>query len=210
MIHNLARLLASKLSDFADPVVMAHSIGADHRACMLTASGAVFNLAEPELTIKNVTVRDYATHLSHISRFCGALNHRYSVADHLVYVSYLVPPHLAGQGFMHDGHEALCLDVHRPMKVLLPDYRRVERRIERAFRKHFGMPMDFDPLIKIWDDYAANIERSLLIPEAKLWPRMAIDPASNKLPVMHETWEDSRDAWLDRFYELNVRRIGCN
>jgi hypothetical protein len=59
----------------------------------------------------------------------------------------------------HDGQEAVVGDCIRPLKILLPDYQRIEGAIELAICQAFGVSILPDPLIKWADNVVAATER---------------------------------------------------
>src|SRR5579872_2947230 len=79
-----------------------------------TASGLEFPLFEPRLDAINI--EDIAHGLSMICRFTGQCARFYSVAEHSVHVSHLVPREDAAWGLLHDAAEAYLGDVASPLK----------------------------------------------------------------------------------------------
>lgn len=89
------------------------------------------------------TLDDIAHGLAMTCRFGGQARRYYSVAEHSVYVSRLVPPELAWDALMHDAAEAFICDMPKPLKELLPDYKVVEKRVETAIAARYGL---IDPM----------------------------------------------------------------
>jgi len=95
-----------------------------------TNSGKRFDFTQP--FDNTFDIHDIAHALAHINRFTGHTDQPYSVAQHSVYVSNIVPPRYALAGLMHDAAEAYLGDVSAPLKALLPEYKRIEHEVEMA------------------------------------------------------------------------------
>jgi len=107
-----------------------------------TLSGKWFDILNPEEY--EYDVEEMATALSNLCRYTGHVNKFYSVAEHSVLVSRIVPVSLRLPALLHDASEAYLGDVASPLKKLLPEYRAIEERVQAAIFKYFGLeyPMD--------------------------------------------------------------------
>jgi hypothetical protein len=107
----------------------------------LTASGRQFFPADPQP--EDVCVQDIAHALSHVCRFGGHCRSLYVVAQHAVLVSRLVAPEHALLALHHDDSEAYLGDMIRPLKMLMPDYKRVESRVEHVIDRALGITVRY-------------------------------------------------------------------
>lgn len=104
-------------------------------------------------------IEDIAKSLSQICRFNGHIRTTYSVAQHSLHVSSMLPERLKFQGLMHDAAEAYLGDVVKPLKELLPDYRTLERNVWHVIARKFGVPERLDRAVKEADLTALATER---------------------------------------------------
>lgn len=128
-----------------------------------TYSGRRVHILSPRP--EDIDIADIAHALAHVNRFGGHTRRFYSVAEHSVLVSRLVPPEFVFQGLMHDASEAYLGDVIRPLKAWLPEYKRIEKLWEAAIAKRFGLPTPLHPSVKQADMVALMTERRDLVTE---------------------------------------------
>lgn len=167
---------------------------------ILTRTGTYFNLLEPEASV--ISINDIAAALSNLCRFTGHTNDFYSVAQHSVAVSRLVPPEHALAGLLHDAAEAYIGDVSSPLKHLLPEYKAIEARIEAAIFKNFGLPPVLPACVKQADlVMLATEQRDLMPPHDDVWPLIAkVQPREKKVRPVTSSY--ALLEFLDRFDEL--------
>lgn len=169
---------------------------------MQTATGKQFWPLDPRA--EEVDILDIAAHLSKICRYNGACDWHYSVAQHSVYVSHQVPPEHALAGLLHDAPEAYCCDIHRPVKVHLTDYARIESGIWLAIAQRFGL----DPLLP---ECVHEADNAVLLAEKAQIMRPAPAPWSvpgEPAPIKVSIWtpDQAREAFLSRFALLMKAR----
>ena len=108
---------------------------------MQTFSGRRFWPAEPEP--RDVAIEDIAHALSNACRYGGHCLRFYSVAQHSVLVSNLVPDELSLHGLLHDAAEAYLGDMISPLRRTLRDsspmYEALHSRVDMAISRRFGL-----------------------------------------------------------------------
>lgn len=129
---------------------------------ILTYDGQAFDLSDPHNYTFNIDTIAHA--LSNLCRFTGHTVEFYSVAQHSVIVSRLVPHEYALAALLHDAAEAFLGDVATPLKRLLPDYELIEIDVQAAILNAFGVPSQMLPVIKAADTKALATEVYYLMP----------------------------------------------
>ncbi|MCS3433675.1 HD family hydrolase [Klebsiella sp. BIGb0407] len=123
------------------------------------------------LKLEQINIEDIAVSLSNICRFGGHLPEFYSVAQHSVHCSLIVPADFALEALLHDGVEAYCQDIPSPLKQLLPDYQAMESKVDAVVRKKFNLPEKMSKRVKYADlIMLATERRDLDIDDGSIWP----------------------------------------
>ncbi|MET0981910.1 MAG: hydrolase [Telluria sp.] len=170
----------------------------DGRTSILLPSGFVLDLLAPDAT--GMPITDIARCLASQPRWGGAARPWYSVAEHSVMVSALVPPGLAYAALMHDCEEFLG-DWPSPVKIMLGrDYVRERLQpVKDALRRWFGF-QDEVQAIKHADLVAMATELRDLLPAAWMdWGHLPPAHAAKIVPVGPER---AYTLFLERFEEL--------
>jgi hypothetical protein len=91
-----------------------------------------------------VFIEDIAHSLSLQCRYAGHCLNFYSVAEHSVHIARWLlreyGPLTALYGLLHDATEAFCVDVPRPLKPSLTNYKAIEQRNWLVIAERFGLP----------------------------------------------------------------------
>lgn len=128
-----------------------------------TYSGKFFPLDPKE---DDIHIETIAHALSMLCRFGGHINEFYSVAQHSVLCSDMVPKDYKLEALLHDASEAYLVDMPRPIKGMLPDYKSLERSIELVIASKFKLPTPMSSIIKIVDNRMLITEANHLLNES--------------------------------------------
>jgi hypothetical protein len=125
---------------------------------MRTHTGNSFDFRNIE--DNDISIEDIASGLSKECRFAGQTKEDVfvSVAQHAVIVSYLVPPEVAYEALHHDSSEAYTGDIPTPMKHLLPDFIKMENRVQKHIYDKLGIAVTNHPSIKEADARVLSME----------------------------------------------------
>lgn len=122
-------------------------------------------------------LEDIARALAHVPRFSGLTAIPYSVARHSLFCLRLAKMDGVTDAavlravLMHDAPEAYLGDITRPLKALLPDYRRIEERLSAVLFHRFDVALPlFKARVAKFDNLALATEKAALFPDAPDWP----------------------------------------
>lgn len=166
---------------------------------ILTQSRKQFDLLAPEPDM--VVLDDIAHALANICRFAGYTQTHYSVGQHSVLASHLVPPADALHALLHDAAEAYVGDMVSPLKDLLPGFKVIEARIWMAIAARFEIAAQMPAGIKEADLVPMATERRDLLPPGPPWPSLkGIQPLPNEIVPWAPAF--TRLAFKRRFKQL--------
>lgn len=168
-------------------------------------SGKYFSFADPAAS--DFDIHDIARALSNTCRFGGHSCRFYSVAEHSVHASRIVPNAHAYGALMHDAAEAFTGDMVKPLKELLPDFAEVERKVEEVVAARFGFAAATPRVVKEADMAMLAAEQRQVMGNGDQWCHTHGREAAD---VVIEFWgpEEAERRFLDRFRELAPRRVG--
>mgnify|MGYP001559998631 FL=1 len=152
-------------------------------------------------------IYDIAHALSLQCRFNGHVRVFYSVAEHLLRVSRILPAEFALWGLLHDTPEAYLGDLVSPIKYdkkFGKEYREAEKRLMGVIARNFGLTPAAEPrTVKFADRILLVTEaRDLMDGKAIFSKRYrAIEPLEKRIVPMFS--EQAEQAFLDRYYELD-------
>jgi 5'-deoxynucleotidase YfbR-like HD superfamily hydrolase len=144
---------------------------------ILMSSGVYFDYLYPEET--PITIDDYVNGLLSEGRYRGqTINKvtgygvRYTVLQHAYLAAVEAKQHakelglskdaaddLAFEALMHESGEVVCGDMTSPLKSLLPEYKVIEKRCEKAIGDSFGVKGNYHDIVKEIDNRLWMTER---------------------------------------------------
>lgn len=177
---------------------------------MLTRSGAKFSMEQECLPENQYLPEDIATGLAKRCRFNGQCEGFYSVAEHSILVSRLVPLRLALPALLHDASEAYLGSIATALKHRCPHYLRFEQVVQDEIhqRHHIELTALDEVRIKKASRLVLAIEFQCLFsyPPAELvtlakegYP----DGIPENLKPQRLDWHDAWLAFTERYKELN-------
>lgn len=171
---------------------------------MATFTGQRYYPGDPRP--EDVRVEDIAHGLAKTCRFGGQCAGFYSVAEHSVLVSYVVPPEHAWQALFHDAPEAYLCDVPRPLKHLLgAAYADLEELSWLAICDALDIDPEMHPSVKAADLAVLMTEKAQLFdPEGPQWS-VGVDPADVRIRCL--PWSEAYSFWWGRYSDLLAKRM---
>lgn len=164
-----------------------------------TYSGLHFDYRKP--TVDAICIEDIAKGLSHECRYTGQLDRFYSVAQHSIECSYIVPDQFKLEALLHDATEAYCKDIPSPLKKLLPDYLQIENEVDLIIRQKFDLPRLMSAEVKQADLILLATEHRDIANDGKVWPMLKNIPLlERKIEPVPGTIAYNR--FIRRFYEI--------
>lgn len=155
-------------------------------------TGKKFYFLRP--TVKQLDIVDIAYALSGINRFTG--HTRYNVAQHCCYCCDNVSENIKLEALMHDASEAYTGDCNSPLKLLLPQFKEIEQRVEKVIAKKFKLVFPFPAGVKTADLIMLATEMRDLMNGAD-YKDLPFEPLKEKIQVWDS--ERSHKEFLDRY-----------
>lgn len=167
---------------------------------IMLRSGAWLDFCSPATS--EFTIEDIAHGLANICRYSGQCSSFYSVAEHSILVSDTAVG-FEFEALLHDAAEAFLGDITRPLKQMLPDYKRIEADVERVILDRFGIVGSLPPQVKQADLRVLAAEQKQIMPEGTDgWVRgQKVDPAP--IVVRHLPPSEAKRVFLERFKVLH-------
>ena len=169
-----------------------------------TYSGVQFYPLDPR--VDEIDILDIAHALSNICRFGGHCRTFYSVAEHSINCSFEAKEEFKLAALLHDATEAYLVDVPRPIKSSLTNYREIEQNLAIAIAQRFTpvgagwLDFDNDAVHEVDDRMLMTEAAQLLGPHPAPWGNEALLPYDIKLGCW--TPAQAKMKFIDRFTTL--------
>lgn len=174
-----------------------------------------------------IHIEDIAIHLSQLSRYGGAVQQKYCVAEHSIHHARLCSKKARFAGLMHDAHEALIgADIIRPVKLALKELagfdiiKKLTDPIDAVIERRFGFKFrDHAAQIHGYDNALLEVEAKVILHSPLLKDWTIPDTSGYEIePSVFEAmrieflkapnYEDfCRDTFLEMFEKLQYERI---
>ncbi|KKN64872.1 hypothetical protein LCGC14_0487060 [marine sediment metagenome] len=166
---------------------------------MCTYTGKLIDLED--VKAEDICLVDIAHALSNICRYNGHVISFYSVAEHCVLLSKAEGmPGTPSARLLHDASEAYVGDVARPLKALLPNYRRLEDQIHKVIAEKYGV--DFGPVTP-GDTELLIIEARAIMPD-EFFPEPVRCRLNENIIIEEWTPPVAEENFLQRAEELGI------
>jgi len=173
------------------------------RAWIQTVSGGQFHILDPRQDEIHIT--DIGHALAQMCRFTGHVRRFYSVAEHCVLASQIVPAQDALWALLHDASEAYIADLNRPLKhftAVGPTYLETEKKIMDAICVKFRISPDQPASVHKADTAMLYAEKDQLMPPMIWETKWGNDQQPADIKVRCWSPEIAKVEYLHRYYEL--------
>jgi uncharacterized protein len=158
---------------------------------------------------EDVVWPELARALGRLCRWRGHTDTFYSVAQHCIDVSALLPRPLQLWGLLHDAHEAYLGDIPAPLKPYVPTFEGLEDRSMHAIFLRAGIDLEHGDCVQVAEGLQAvkvadlkmlATEARDLMGDPKDW-RLPISPREERIVAW--TPDVAARIWLDTFEFLS-------
>lgn len=142
-----------------------HKAGIKTDGCFRTYTRIKFNILNP--TNEMIDIKDIAKGLAYKPHFSGFSPKFFSIAEHSLLVEKIVSEkneldyEARLVALLHDASEAYTGDMIKPIKNLLPNFRVIEKRIQKAILRKYNLPESTMQEIKYADCLAQDWEADI-------------------------------------------------
>lgn len=160
--------------------------------------------------VEDIDIKDIAHALANLCRYGGHTESFYSVAQHSVLVSQVVPSEHALRGLLHDASEAYLIDVPRPIKhsAGMESYRSAEKALLSVIYSAFDLTAEDPACIKTADNALLRTEqRDLMKVPPAAWKDYRVGALSFTITPLLPP--EAKKLFLDRFECLTRKAVAA-
>lgn len=175
---------------------------------MQTGSNQQLDFAADEWIVLPIEL--IARSLANTCRYNGQCSRFYSVAEHSVLISRMVPEELALAALLHDASEVYVGDMPPMLKRHLSrtgiDFKGIERKASEAVARGYGLTMEEleSPVIKRFDKRILADETMILMPPHDYWSHYMREYEPTGVAIACWPPDVANQMFLERFAELTV------
>jgi hypothetical protein len=164
---------------------------------MQTYSGRQFWPVDPHPD--DIDILDIAHALSMQCRYGGHSKRFYSVAEHSTIMARVATV-ARRAALLHDASEAYLVDIPRPIKPYLANYKELERRLNECIAKKFGVAYPWpQEVIDLDNRILADEQKQLMGPPPADWC-LTLPPLGVKIVGLEPTL--AKREFMEKFNEL--------
>ena len=129
---------------------------AKHPNRKTTYTGKSIDIAN--ITEDDIDIRDIAHSLSLQARWAGHNKFHYSVARHCIWACEHAPEEYKLDLLLHDATETYLVDLPRPVKNLIPEYKVLEDKLHQIICNKFNIEFPYRPMVHLIDNLSIAYE----------------------------------------------------
>jgi uncharacterized protein len=155
-------------------------------------------------------ILDIAHSNAMICRYTGHCSRHYSVAEHEIIVSRMVPEADALAGLLHDASECIVNDLSRPLKRTLGKQNPIfafEHRVQQAIFTQFGINPEIPESVHHADIQICVLEKRVLMPRSDKWDLPYDEPTGKGIYIACLDSFSAVSAWLRRYGQLTGQNM---
>ncbi|NDW19453.1 hypothetical protein D0T53_11110 [Dysgonomonas sp. 216] len=184
-----------------------HKAGIKTDGCFRTFTRKKFNILNP--TSDMIDIVDIAKGLAYKPHFSGFSPKFFSIAEHSLLVEeYTRSYHgescykLRLEALLHDASEAYTGDMIKPIKNLLPNFVLIEKKIQKAIYRKYGIdPHKNGQEVKFFDNKVQDIEAGVFYDTMDIGRKKHYEDHF----VKYLTTDDAYKAFIDKFNYLTSK-----
>lgn len=166
---------------------------------LLNGNGELVDISD--IQRDDISIDVIANSLSKLCRYTGNPRVFYSVAEHSVHLSHVVPKHLRRAAMLHDAPEEWVADLPHPVKVQCPQYSAVEKPVQNRICSFYGVTEEELRELEHYDRNICGDEMYVLF--NYLRPDHKLDfELIGRIETCCWEWQEAYTQYVNRFIEV--------